>query len=148
MERIVVTWSRDHGYECGSELVTTCCQYESIEALYVHLEEWVKKWLQKQAQYHKEHEAYWKEARRLLTNAHNPAVKARQEKEWNEWVLQHKPPEVPQTEIILAGVKWDLSEFTIPEVVDGKRTGNRILDMPTIQMVDEWFDQKVLEDAG
>lgn len=148
MQKIVVEWDRDGGYECGSYPTVACLEYESTEAFYIHLEEKLRQYLDASNQYQANLKEWQVKNNKAIFTLHQAQRKSKKRpevvkeaQEAFDKVIQEMPEQL-ESRFEFAGKKFYAEDFivrgtyskTIPYVA-----------MPTIKTLEEWFHYKETE---
>jgi hypothetical protein len=136
MEKIVVTWCYGD-YECSGTIVR-CLRYESVEALYVEIENAIKRYIEElekvlvaEQEWRKRYDKYF--GRKL---------KGKEQKELEE-IMAARParPKAVDYVATFGGAEFDLSDF----VYVNPDTKKREISMPEVFRLDEWFERECSE---
>lgn len=145
VERLIVTWDWSNSECCGTEVV--CVRYESAEALYAHLDEAIRAYVESRSEYEAKLQTWDKEYSKALhefTEA-DVAAKKRRKREEDENRADNRlqaarqklndvwkaGPAQPTGEFVLAGRGFNLNTF-----FDGP---------PQVLALDEWFERSAPE---
>lgn len=156
MEKLVVRYDYG-GFECsGTEVI--CLEYESAEALYVHLEEKVTKFIKDRA----EHQAKWKILRDEYGELAKEINRIRNKKDRDSEknvelvktmgdrvkVLWDQMHDHPTNKAVLGSWEFNMEEFVTADRDPMLESAQQIVDMPEIYRLEEWFDHYCVRYVG
>lgn len=137
MQKIVVRYSSDGGYECGCYDHVLCFNYESPEAWVVHFEELLK---ERKKQIKETEEAYRKWIKRqpphtMVVGGHVLFDKKHKgaEEKYALWLGQQ--PQYPQRDFIFCGHNFYIEDFCVGDD----------LTLPEVYELNEWFEKCVAD---